>query len=182
MVTNGTLTSEMFCGSGPASTTSGTTLFAACVGFTITVAVPDLVESCVEVAVTVTFVGEDTIGAVSSPEDETCPALVLQLTLKFPVPMTAAEHWLVWPDWTVVGEHVTVTELIVDAGFTVTVAVPDFEASCVEVAVIVTRSEVFPPLGAVYKPEDEIDPAPRWLAVHVTAELKLPVPITVAEH
>jgi len=56
---------------------------------------------------------------------------------------------------------------------------PDFVVSCVEVAVTMTSSDTFPPLGAVNKPEAEIDPA---LAVHVTVELKLPVPITVAEH
>jgi len=56
---------------------------------------------------------------------------------------------------------------------------PDFVVSCVEVAVTVTGSDTLPPLGAVNKPEAEIDPL---LAVHVTAELKLPVPITVAEH
>jgi hypothetical protein len=64
-------------------------------------------------------------------------------------------------------------------GFTVIVAVPDFEVSCVEVAVTVTSSDTFPALGALNTPEDEIDPV---LAVHVTAELKFPVPITVAEH
>jgi hypothetical protein len=61
----------------------------------------------------------------------------------------------------------------------VTVAVPDLLVSCVEVAVMVTCSDVTPPDGAVNKPEAEIVPA---LAAHVTPELKLPVPITVAEH
>jgi hypothetical protein len=65
------------------------------------------------------------------------------------------------------------------AGFTVTVALPDLLVSWVEVAVIVTGSEVTPPGGAVNKPELEIVPA---LADQVTLELKLPVPITVAEH
>jgi len=64
-------------------------------------------------------------------------------------------------------------------GFTVTVAVPALEASCEDVAVIVTRRDVFPPLGAVNRPEVEIDPA---LAVHVTVVLKLPVPATDAVH
>ncbi len=63
--------------------------------------------------------------------------------------------------------------------FTVTVAVPDLVASCVEVAVIVTGSVTTPPEGAVNKPELEMVPA---LAVQFTAELKLPVPVTVAEH
>ena len=97
---------------------------------------------------------------------------------KFPVPITVAEHWLVCPDCTVEGEHDTVTEVIVVVGFTVTVVVPDFDVSWVDVAVMVTRSDASP-LGAVNRPEVEIVPA---LADHVTAELKLPVPITVAEH
>jgi hypothetical protein len=65
------------------------------------------------------------------------------------------------------------------AGFTVTVAAPDLLVSCVEVAVIVTCSDLAPPDGAANKPELEMVPA---LAVHVTPELKLPVPVTVAEH
>jgi hypothetical protein len=64
-------------------------------------------------------------------------------------------------------------------GFTVTVAVPDLLVSCVEVAVMVTCSDVTPRDGAVNNPEAEIVPA---LAAHVTPELKFPVPITVAEH
>ncbi len=43
------------------------------------------------------------------------PALAAQVTaeLKFPVPITAAEHWLVCPYMMVEGEHVTLTEVIV---------------------------------------------------------------------
>jgi len=59
------------------------------------------------------------------------------------------------------------------------VLVPDFEVSCVDVAVTVTSRDTLPALGAVNKPDVEIDPA---LAVHVTAELKLPVPETNVEH
>ena len=100
-------------------------------GFTITVAVPDFDESCVEVAVIVTGVVEGTTGAVKSPDVEIVPTLALHVTaeLKLPAPITDAEHWLVWPDWTVEGEHDTVTEVIVDVGFTVTIVVPDFEVS-----------------------------------------------------
>jgi hypothetical protein len=93
----------------------GATLFADEVGFTTTVAVPDLVVSCVEVAVTVTLVAAETMGAVNRPEEDICPAFALQVTaeLKFPVPMTVAEHWLVWPDVTVLGEHDAVTDVMV---------------------------------------------------------------------
>ena len=102
-------------------------MFADEVGFTATVAVPDLVVSWVEVAVTVTFVAEETIGAVRSPVDDTWPAFVVQVTVGMGlfVPITAAEHWLVWPDVIVEGEHDAVTEVMVDVGFTVTVAAPD---------------------------------------------------------
>jgi hypothetical protein len=39
--------------------------------------------------------------------------------------VTVAEHWLVWPDETVEGKHDAVTDVMVDAGFTVTVVIPD---------------------------------------------------------
>ena len=93
----------------------GATLLAAEVGFTATVAVPDMDVFWVEVAVTVTFVAADTIGAVKSPEDDIWPAFVLQVTvvLKLPVPITVAEHWLVWPEVTVAGEHDAVTDVMV---------------------------------------------------------------------
>jgi hypothetical protein len=66
--------------------------------------------------VIVTEVVEDTVGAVNRPEDDICPALALHVTveLKLPVPVTVAEHWLVWPDVTVEGEHDTVTDVTVD--------------------------------------------------------------------
>jgi hypothetical protein len=160
----------------------GCTLFVCWAGFTVTVAAPALLVSWVEVAVIVTC-SEVTPpdGAVNKPELEMVPALAVHVTpeLKLPVPITVAEHWLVWPYRMVEGEQLTLTEVIVEPGFTVTVTVPDLLVSCVEVAVIVTCSDVAPPDGAVNKPELEIVPA---LAVHVTPELKLPVPVTVAEH
>ncbi|MGB7555038.1 MAG: hypothetical protein WBM04_11745 [Candidatus Korobacteraceae bacterium] len=44
------------------------------------------------------------------------PALAAQVTdeLKFPVPVTLAEHWLVCPYMMVEGEQVTVTDVIED--------------------------------------------------------------------
>jgi hypothetical protein len=66
--------------------------------------------------VIVTEVVEDTVGAVNEPEEDICPALALHVTVvvKFPVPMTVAEHWLVCPDVMVDGEQESVTEVIVD--------------------------------------------------------------------
>lgn len=92
-VTKPSLAAKKVCGSGPESTMIGSTLFAA-PGFTVTIVFPDLLVSCDEVAVIVTCVGEDTTGAVNSPEDEIEPALAVQVTslLKFPVPVTVAEH------------------------------------------------------------------------------------------
>ena len=95
----------------------GCTLFACCAGFTVTVAAPDLLVSWVEVAVIVTCsVVTPPEGAVNKPELEMVPALAVQVTpeLKFPVPITVAEHWLVCPYRMVEGEQVTVTEVIVD--------------------------------------------------------------------
>jgi hypothetical protein len=79
-------------------------------------AVPDFELSCVEVAVMVTVVFEVTVGAVKSPDDEMVPWLALHVTaeLKLPVPATDEVHWLVCPDCTVVGEQVTVTDVIVE--------------------------------------------------------------------
>jgi hypothetical protein len=95
----------------------GCTLLAGCAGFTVTVAVPALLVSCVEVAVIVTC--SDVTppdGAVNKPEMEIVPALAAHVTpeLKLPVPVTVAEHWLVWPYRMIEGEQVTVTDVIVD--------------------------------------------------------------------
>jgi hypothetical protein len=59
---------------------------------------------------------------------------------------------------------------------TVIVAVPDFVVSSVLVAV--TMKDPFEP-GAVNSPLESMVPP---LAFHVTVELKLPVPFTVAVH
>ncbi len=63
-------------------------------------------------------------------------------------------------------------------GITVTVKFPDLLVSWTDVAVTV-RVVVDETVGAVSRPVLVIVPA---LAVHVTKELKLPVPSTVAEH
>jgi len=95
---------------------SGATLPPAAGGFTVTLAVPATLVFCVEVAVTVTDVIVVTEGAVNKPAEEIVPALALHVTpeLKLPVPLTVAEHWLVPPELTVVGEQLTVTDVTVD--------------------------------------------------------------------
>jgi hypothetical protein len=75
--------------------------------------------SWVEVAVIVTW--SDVTppdGAVNKPEAEIVPLLAAHVTpeLKFPVPVTVAEHWLVWPYWMVEGEQLTLTDVIVVGG------------------------------------------------------------------
>ena len=59
---------------------------------------------------------------------------------------------------------------------TVTIVLPALLVSCAEVAVIVSRPAV---IGAVNRPEESTFPE---LALQVTAELKLPVPVTDAAH
>lgn len=62
---------------------------------TVTVAEPFLVESSVDVAVTVALPAAD---GVNTPLGVTAPPVADQVTveLKPPVPETVAEHWLVW--------------------------------------------------------------------------------------
>ncbi len=78
------------CGCGPASTMSACRF----TGLMTTVAVPDSLVSCVDVAVMVTDKGEETTGAVKVPAELMDPALAVQLTVleKVPVPVTVAEH------------------------------------------------------------------------------------------
>src|SRR5450759_1263194 len=95
-VVKASFTVEKLCGAGPASTMMGCTLLSGGPsGFTVTVAIPALLASCVEVAVIVTC--SDTSppeGAMNKPEAEIVPALADHVTpeLKFPVPITVAEH------------------------------------------------------------------------------------------
>ncbi len=116
-VTNASFMVVKVCGAGPASTTMGCMLLACCVGFTVTEPVPDLLGSCTEVAVIVAnSVTTPPEGAVNRPELEMVPAVVAQVTaeLKFPVPITVAEHWLVCPNMMAEGEQVTLTDVIDD--------------------------------------------------------------------
>jgi hypothetical protein len=106
--------SFVFRKSGPLSTTMGWTLCAVAAGFTVTVAEPDRVLSWTEVAVTVTGVMLESGGAVNRPEALMLPALADHVTagLKGPVPDTVAEQVLVWPEATIEGAQVTLTEVM----------------------------------------------------------------------
>jgi len=82
----------------------------------VTVADPDFVVSWVEVAVIVSDPEVGTLaGAVYAPELDILPETADHVTaeLYVPVPDTTAEHWLVCPVGTLVGEHEAVTELTV---------------------------------------------------------------------
>ena len=74
-----------------------------------------------------------------------------------------------------VGEQTTVTAVIVDCTFTITVVEPDLVESCVEVAVIVA----VPASAGVKTPELLTLPMVDGLTDQLTALLKLPVPVTV---
>jgi hypothetical protein len=103
---------------------------------------------------------------------EIVPRVALHVTAVFVVFVTVAVNCCVQPDGTdtVCGEMLTATAGIV----TVMVAFPDLLVSSVLVAVTVADPAV---AGAVKLPFALTVPA---LADHVTAELKLPVPVTAA--
>jgi hypothetical protein len=119
---------------------------------TVTVANPDLVASCTEVAVTV---AEPAVaGAVNSPAESTVPPFADHVTaeLKLPVPVTVAAHCEVSPATTEVGLHATETDVMADFGVTVSVIVmvADFVVSVLLVAVRVTLVAAVTTDGAVY--------------------------------
>ena len=138
------------------------------VGFTVTVTVaePDLVASCVEMAVTVAV---PVVAGVKTPALLTVPmldGLTDQLTelLKVPVPMTVGAQVDVWFVWMDAGEQATETEVIAEGMVTVTVAEPDLVESAVDVAVMVA----VPAADGVNTPAEVIVPS---VADQVTAEL-----------
>jgi hypothetical protein len=115
-------------------------------------------------------------GAVYTPADVIVPALAVQVTaeLNAPVPATVAAQADVPLTLILAGVHTTATEVTFVMA---TLAVEETAGFCTDVAVIVALPEVGTVAGAVYTPADVIVPA---LAVHVTAELKVPLPATVA--
>ena len=63
---------------------------------TVTFAVPDLLESCVDVAVMVAVPAPD---GAKRPDDVIVPLVAVHVTgtLDAPLPKVEAEHWLDWP-------------------------------------------------------------------------------------
>ena len=139
----------------PAATDTGEIVLSIGSGYTSDrVAAPDLLVSSVDVAVMmvgpVVLVGAVKV-AVSLAVDAMLPRFAAHVTVgsKLPVPCTVAVHWLVWPSGTMVGLHATPTEVMMGGAVIVIVAVPDFVASCVEVAVMVAEPELGTVAGAV---------------------------------
>jgi hypothetical protein len=141
---------------------------------TVTVAVPNLLVSYVEVARTIRLVVLSFEPTVSTPpgvmEVPEPPPVTLQVTVwaGFPVPCTVAVKVWVCPRITVAEPKFTVTFETV-GGATVTVAVPDLVLSYVEVARTVRLvavsfgSTVSPPPLVILVPE----PPPSTLQVTV---------------
>jgi len=129
-------------------------------------AVPDFVMSPVDVAVIVTVPA--TVG-VNTPEAVIVPSDAAQVTAELydPVPCTVAVQSDVCVVRTEAGEQSTETEVIVNGAVTVTVALPDLVASCVDVAVMVA----VPVLEAVNTPALLTVPMLVGLTDHVTDEL-----------
>ena len=136
--------------------------------FTATVADPDLVESCVEVAV---MVAGPAAAGVKTPDGLIVPPVAAQVIaeLNAPAPCTVAEQVDVCVVRIELGEQITETDVIEGDALAVTEADPDLVASCVEVAVMVAG----PAAAGVKTPAELIVPP---VAPQVTAELNAPAP------
>jgi hypothetical protein len=141
---------------------------------TATAAEPDLVASCVEVAV---MVAAPAVVGVKTPAAVILPPIADQVTpeLYAPVPWTFAEQTEVWVVRIEAGAHTTDTEVIATGTAAVTTADPDLVASWVEVAVMFA----VPAVVGVKRPEEVMVPP---VADQATAELSAPTPCTDAEH
>jgi len=138
---------------------------------TVTGADPDLVESCVDVAV---MVAVPAAVGVKTPDELIEPPVAAQVTaeLNAPVPCTVAVQVDVSVVRMELEEQVTETDVIEADAVTVTGADPDLVESCAEVAVMVA----VPAALGVKTPDELIEPP---VAAQVTAELNAPVPCTV---
>lgn len=140
---------------------------------TVILALPDLPESCAEVA---THREVPTPLGVSTPDEVIVPFVAAQVTaeLNAPVPVTTAVHIEVCAVVIDVGDALTLTEVIVTGTDTTTVALPDLLGSSCEVAVTVA----VPTPVDVSTPEDVIVPS---VVAQFTPELIGPTPVTTAE-
>ena len=131
-------------------------------GITVTVAPADFVGSSTLVAVMWTMVFCVTLGEVNIPPPEIVPSVAVQVTRVCCVLVTVAWNICCFDEFivTVVGVSETLT-----GGDTVTTAVAVSLGSATLFAVTVTVV-VLDTLGAVYRPELEIEPC---VADHVTA-------------
>ena len=127
---------------------------------------PDFVVSCVDVAVIIAVPAD--VG-LNTPEDVIVPSVAAQATVELyaPVPCTVSEQLDVCVVRIDAGEQATETEVIVDGTVTVTVALPDLVASCVDVAVMVA----VPVPAGVRTPALLTVPMLVGLSDHVTDEL-----------
>jgi len=132
----------------------------------VTDAVPDFEVSCVEIAV---ITAVPTPAGVNTPEELIVPSVAPQVTAELydPVPCTVAAQLDVCVVRMDAGEQATETEVIVDGTVTVTVALPDLVASCVDVAVMVA----VPVPAGVRTPALLTVPMLVGLSDHVTDEL-----------
>ena len=136
---------------------------------TVTAVDPEMVAFCVDVAV---MVAVPVVVGVKTPVVLTEPILDglrdhVTALLKLPVPLTVAVQADVCVVRTEAGEQATETEVIVDCVVTVTVALPDFVESCVDVAVMVA----VPVPAGVKTPALLTVPMLGGLTDHVTDEL-----------
>jgi len=126
---------------------------------TATLALAFLVVSAALVAVTVTLVVLETLGAVNMPPLETLPEVADHITAVLLVPWTAALNCWVPPDVTAAVPGETATLTVVDPeGLTVTTALAFLVVSAALVAFTVTLV-VLDTVGAVKYPPSLIVPA-----------------------
>jgi hypothetical protein len=144
-------------------------------GLTATLALAFFVESAALVAVMVTLVFVETLGAVNIPAVEIEPALVDQFTEVLVVPWTLAANCCVLPDPILADDGDTETLTVEVAGSTVTTALALLVGSAVLVARTVTLV-ILLTLGAVNLPPSVIDPA---LVDQVTPVLLVPWTLAV---
>ena len=143
---------------------------------TVTLAVPNFVGSCVDVAV---IVNVPTPEGVNTPEGVIAPLDAVKVTteLNAPVPMTVTVKVACCAVVIDVEAGDSVTEVIVGGtAVTVTFAEPDFVGSCVDVAV---QTNVPTPEGVPTPVLWLIDPP---VADQFTVCAGLPVPFTIALH